>query len=140
MQYGNILIYDLKSSALAATFSSPSTAPIATLSFSENGTWLACTSSKSTQVSIWDLRKSSQIHTIETGGLIEALSWDYSAQFLASAGPTGVTVQRYDKGAKEWSEPLRVAVPSTALAWGGQGKSLVVVNKEGVLTTIEAAA
>ena len=135
---GNILIYDLKSSALAATFASPPSEsyPITALSFSENGTWLASNSASTSQISIWDLRKSTRIHTIDAGGPVTALAWDYSAQFLATGGPNGVTVQRYDKGSKAWSEPLKVAVPATRLAWGAQGKSLVVLDMHGVLTTI----
>jgi len=105
------------------------------LSFSENGTWLAAVIEASQNVSIWDLRKSSLLKVLETGGVVVSVRWDYTGQFLATAGPSGITVQQYSKSAKEWSEPLRSAEPAVAVDWGYQAQNLVLLN-EGTLTIL----
>lgn len=130
---GQIKVFDVTSGANAANFDE--SGPIQALSFSENGTWLAAVVTGSTSVSIWDLRKSTQIKVLETGGQITGMRWDYTGQFLATAGPGGVTVQQYSKSAKEWSEPLRLAVPAAAIDWGSSAQSLVSLNK-GLLTVL----
>ena len=103
------------------------------LSFSENGTWLAAVARGSTSVSIWDLRKSSQVKVLETGGEIYDALWDYTGQFLAIVGPSGVTVEQYSKSAKEWSEPLKSAEPAMGVAWGPKAKHLVLLNEAGLV-------
>jgi pre-mRNA-processing factor 19 len=135
---GQIKIYDVKSGTLAATFSSPTTsAALSSLFFSENGTWLASSSSSSANISIWDLRKAAEIHTIETGlGHVKCLNWDYTGQFLAAGGEGGVSVQQYSKASKEWSEPLQLAVPATGIAWLKEAKGLVTVDGQGVIALL----
>ena len=135
---GQIKIFDVKSGSLAATFTphNNSTA-ISSLYFSENGTWLASTSSSSANISIWDLRKAAEIHTLETGlGHVDCLNWDYTGQFLAVGGEGGVSVQQYSKASKEWSEPLKMAVPAKGVAWVNEAKGLVTVNAEGAVTLL----
>ncbi|KAI5280924.1 Pre-mRNA-processing factor 19, partial [Ascosphaera aggregata] len=129
-----IKIFDVKSGALAATF--PTSSPLQSLCFSENGTWLASVTTDSTAVSIWDLRKASEIKVLETGSTVESLCWDYTGQFLLTAGKSGVTVQQYTKASKEWSEPLRVAVPAVAAAWGDGARSIVALNAKGEVTVM----
>lgn len=80
-------------------------------------------------MSIWDLRKSAQLKVLETGGPVVSLQWDYTGQFLATAGSSGITVQQYSKSSKEWSEPLRSAEPAVAVGWGLHAHSLVVANE-----------
>jgi pre-mRNA-processing factor 19 len=135
---GQIKIFDVKSGSLAATFTSQTNSTAVTsLYFSENGTWLASTSSSSDNISIWDLRKAAEIRTLETGlGKVDCLSWDYTGQFLAVGGEGGVSVQQYSKASKEWSEPLKMALPATAIAWANEAKGLATVNAEGVLTLL----
>jgi pre-mRNA-processing factor 19 len=135
---GQIRIFDVKSGSLAATFTSQSnSSAISSLYFSENGTWLASTSSSSANVTIWDLRKAAEIRTLETGlGKVDCLNWDYTGQFLAIGGEGGVSVQQYSKASKEWSEPLKMAVPATGVAWVNEAKGLVTVNAEGVVTLL----
>ncbi len=96
---------------------------------------LAAVVTGSSNVSIWDLRKSAQLKVLETGGRVACIRWDYTGQFLATAGPSGITVQQYSKSAKEWSEPLRSAEPAVAVDWGSQAQSLVSLN-EGALTIL----
>ena len=123
-------MFDVISGANAANFDG--SGPLQTLSFSENGTWLAAVARGSTSVSIWDLRKSAEIKVVETGGQITTALWDYTGQFLATVGPSGITVQQYSKSAKEWSEPLKSAEPAIGVAWGLTAKSLVSLNETGL--------
>lgn len=124
---GQIKVFDVTSGANAANFDE--SGPLQALSFSENGTWLAAVARGSTSVSIWDLRKSAQIKIIDTGGQVTAAIWDYTGQFLATAGPSGITVQQYSKATKEWSEPLRSAEPARAVAWGSNAQRLVALSE-----------
>ena len=128
----------MKSGSLAATFDLG--APVKALVFSENGIWLAALTEGSSSVSIWDLRKSGEIKSLEMGGKVDTISWDYTGQFLAGGGPGGITVQQYSKAEKAWSIPLQVAVPATAIAWGSAAQSLLAINSDGVLTALGASS
>ena len=131
---GQIKLYEMKSGANAANFDA--TGPLKAVEFSENGIWLAAAVEGSTSVSIWDLRKASQIRVLETGGQVMSIRWDYTGQYLATAGPTGVAVQQYMKSSKEWSEPLRSAVAAVAIDWGLNAQKLVSLNGDGVITIL----
>ncbi|KAK0704414.1 WD40-repeat-containing domain protein [Lasiosphaeris hirsuta] len=135
-QSGDIKVFQTGSGEEAASFHLGP--PIQALVFSENGFWFAATGKGQSTVTIFDLRKegaAAQVKEIETGDA-QSLAWDYTGQFLATAGSTGVTVQQYLKSSKAWSEPLRTSVPGVALRWGGDAKSLVTVNKEGVVSVL----
>lgn len=106
------------------------------MSFSENGIWLASAAQDSTSVSIWDLRKAAIVHALDIASPISALCWEYTGQFLAIAGPSGVIVQHYSKSTKEWSEPLKSAVPSVAVKWGTDGNAILCLDTEGSITTL----
>ena len=90
----------------------------------------------STAVSIWDIRKSAEIKSVETGSLVETVDWDYTGQFLAAAGPSGITVSQYSKAAKEWTQPFKAASPAKSVAWGLAARSLVAASEEGVVTVL----
>lgn len=132
---GQIKVFDAKSSTLAATFELSNS--IRSISFSENGFWLAAAVSGSSTVSIWDLRKAAEIKTLDFGGPVDHVRFDYTGQFLVGAGQAGLTVQYYDKSAKTWSEPLRRALSASAVEWGPQGKSLVVLTTDGAITVLQ---
>jgi len=133
---GRVKVFDVKSGTNAANFEA--SGPIQALSFSENGTWLAVAVKGQTDVTIWDLRKAAATKTLEIGSKVENMRWDYTGQFLAVTGPSGLAVQQYSKAAKEWSEPLRSAVAGVAVEWGPGAQSLVVMSGDGVLTVMEA--
>ncbi|KAL8811271.1 MAG: hypothetical protein Q9200_001931 [Gallowayella weberi] len=133
---GQIKVYDVKSGANAANFDS--TGPIAAISFSENGTWLASAAKGSTVVSIWDLRKAAVIHTIDVASIISAVHWEFTGQFLAIAGPSGLVVRQYSKSSKEWSEPLKNAVPSVAVGWGLEANSIYCLDAQGFISVLKA--
>lgn len=92
----------------------------------------------STTAEIWDLRKVAMTKSIDIGNRVDHVAWDYSGQFLATAGSSGVSVQQYQKANKAWAEPLRTAVSAVATAWGARGASLVAVSAEGVLSVLSA--
>ena len=133
---GQIKVFDIKTGTNAANFNS--SGPLKALFFSENGTWLAAVSEGSSSVSIWDLRKSAEIKVLEIGNRVDSICWDYTGQFLLTGGPNGVTVQQYSKSSKEWSEPLRSAVPSVAVEWGNSAQSIVALNGEGAVAVLAA--
>ena len=132
---GKIKVYDVKTGQSAATLDE--TNSLQALNFSENGTWLAAVVEDSTSVAIWDLRKPAQIKVIEMGGPVLDIRWDYTGQFLATAGPSGVTVQQYSKSSKEWSAPMSNATPAVAVKWGTKAKELFVVSKDGTLSIFD---
>lgn len=127
-------MFDVKTGTNAANLES--TGPIEAISFSENGTWLASAAKGLTSVSVWDLRKAAVIHTIEIASPILALQWEYTGQFLAIAGPSGLVVQHYSKSIKEWSEPLKSAMPSLAVGWGLNASSIYCLDIKGSVTTL----
>ncbi|MCJ1407491.1 hypothetical protein MMC19_001562 [Ptychographa xylographoides] len=126
---GQIKVFDVKSGANAANFES--TGPIQSLSFSENGTWLASVTKGENSVSIWDLRKAAQIRTLEIGSQINCVRWDYTGQFLLAAGPGGLSIQQYSKATKAWTEPLRSGSAAISAEWGPKARSIVSLGPDG---------
>jgi len=135
---GQIKIFDVKSGAAAATFAMPGL--VRCLAFSENGYFMSAVAEDSTTISVWDLRKSRLFKVLETGSRIESVAWDYTGQFILTGGPSGLTVQQYTKSTKEWSEPLRSAVPAVAVAWGPLARNIVALNVDGELTVLAPAS
>jgi pre-mRNA-processing factor 19 len=134
---GQIKLFHVKTGESAANFECGG--PVQDLAFSENGIWFAAVAKGSTDVIIFDLRKegeAAQAKVLEVGGQVDCIRWDYTGQYLAASGPSGLTVAHYAKSSKAWSEPLRTAVPATALEWGYQAHSLVTVNSDGVVTVL----
>lgn len=139
-QAGDINVFQTKDGVKVVNFHLG--APVQALVFSENGYWFAATGKGQQTVSIFDLRKegdAAKAKELQTGDA-QSLAWDRTGQYLATVGSTGVTVQMYLKKAKAWSEPLRTSVPGTAIRWGTDAKSLVTVNKEGVVSVLKESA
>lgn len=134
---GDIKLYMTKTLEQAVVFKLG--APVQAIVFSENGFLLAATANGQTSVTIFDLRKEGDAavsKVLETGGSVQSLDWDFSGQFLATGGATGITVQQYTKSSKKWSEPLRNSVAAIAVRWGETGKKLVSLNGEGVVSVL----
>jgi pre-mRNA-processing factor 19 len=106
------------------------------LSFSENGTWLASSTKGQTSVTIFDLRKMQTLKVLDIGSQVESVHWDYTGQFVATAGAGCVSVQQYSKSSKSWSEPFRKAVAAKDLQWGANASSLVVLTPEGAISVL----
>ncbi|KAG7290097.1 hypothetical protein NEMBOFW57_000092 [Staphylotrichum longicolle] len=137
-QTGDIKIFKTDTGEQAESFQLGS--PVQAVVFSENGFWFAAAGKGQSTTTIFDLRKSgpaAQVKELQTGDA-QALAWDYTGQYLATAGSTGVTVQMYLKSAKAWSEPLRTSSPAAAIRWGAEAKSLITVSKEGVVSVLGA--
>ncbi|KAJ6779988.1 hypothetical protein PWT90_06872 [Aphanocladium album] len=138
---GDVKLYMTKTLEQAAVFKLG--APIQALTFSENGFWLAATAKGQNSVTVFDLRKEGDAATakvLETGGPVQSLAWDYTGQYLATAGPSGLTIQQYAKGGKKWAEPFRNATGAVAVRWGESGKTLVAVNGDGVISVVGVKA
>lgn len=125
---GQIKLYDIKTGDQATTFDVGQ--PVQALKFSENGTWLAA-AGLSTGVQVWDLRKLAQIKVLDVDGTVGSLDWDYTGQFLAIAGSKGVTVQKYTKASKEWTECLQSSPEALAAYWGPKAHSLFALSSDG---------
>lgn len=137
-QAGDVKIFKTDTGEFAESFGLGT--PVQTLVFSENGFWFAAAGKGQASVTIFDLRKSgpaAQVKELQTGDA-QALAWDYTGQYLATAGSTGVTVQMYQKSSKSWSEPLRTSTPAAAIRWGAEAKSLITVSREGVVSVLGA--
>ena len=134
---GQIKLFEMKTGANAANFDE--VGPLQAIEFSENGIWLAAVAKGSTSVTIWDLRKASQIKVLETGSQVTSVRWDYTGQYLATAGPTGVAIQHYLKSSKEWSESMRNAASAVSVDWGSSAQNLVLLDDEGVITILGSA-
>jgi len=131
-----IAVYDVRSASIGANLG-PLAGPVSSLDFSENGFWLAVSVHGQSAVEIWDLRKMAQTKSLDMGSTrVGSVKWDYTGQFLAAAGPSGVSVQQYSKATKTWSEPLRSAVPAVATAWGPRANTLTTVNDQGIITVL----
>jgi len=135
---GKIRIFDIKTGSSMAILES--TGPVRSISFSENGTWFAVAEKGSSIVAVWDLRKQAPIKQLDVGTAVDSIRWDYTGQFLATAGSGSVTVQQYTKSSKSWSEPVRKAVSARDVAWGASASSLVVLTPEGGLSILTPAS
>lgn len=135
---GEIKLFDVKTLENIHTFPPSTPTAVTAMSFSENGTWLATVSANSSAVTVWDLRKTAQLKTIDLGVPLTSVAWDYTGQFLAVSGPSCITVQHYAKASKAWSEPLRKATDAQQLGWGANGQKLVTVSSAGTVAVLSA--
>jgi pre-mRNA-processing factor 19 len=124
-------VFDIKTGQLATAFETDGA--VQSLSFSENGTWLASASKGSTNVQIWDLRKQASIKTLDFGAAVSQIQWDYSAQFLAIVGGGAISIQSYQKSNKSWTELLKRAIKSRKVAWDPLGQHLLVDSDKGIV-------
>jgi pre-mRNA-processing factor 19 len=130
---GKIRIFNISTSEIGASLQTDG--PVLSLSFSENGYFLASASAGSKTVQNWDLRKEAVANTIEFGQQVISVAWDHSAQFLAAVGSGAVAIFGYQKKAKTFEELLKKGVENARrVAWDPNGKHLLVDGPEGVLT------
>lgn len=135
---GSIALYTMATSELAHTFPPAAESPVASIDFSENGTWIASAHQGSTSVIVWDLRKTSQLIAHDVGTVVTSIAWDYTGQFLAACGPSGVVVKQYEKKSKKWTEPLRKAIAALDVQWSAEAKSLVALTQDGGLAVLSS--
>lgn len=136
---GSIKLFDVKNGSQMHVFQPVSSSgPLQSLSFSENGTWIASAQANDSTVTVWDLRKLNALHSFDAGTPVSGLTWDYTGQFLAACGFGGVVVQQYEKKGKAWTEPLRKAVAAVDVAWGAKASSLVALTGDGAVSVLAA--
>lgn len=135
---GSIILFEVKSGQIMHTFPAAAASSVISLTFSENGTWLASANEGQTNVNVWDLRKTNLLKSLDIGTAITGVTWDYTGQFLAACGPGGVVVHQYVKSSKSWEEPLRRAISAKDVKWGSKAKSLVALTGEGGVSVITA--
>lgn len=134
---GQIKLFHVNTGEIAATMELGG--PVQDIVFSENGIWFAGVAKGSNSVVIFDIRKSGEdakVKVLEIGGQVDTIKWDYTGQFLAAAGPGGLTISQYTKSTKSWSDVISTAVPATALEWGPEARTLATVNGDGVVTVL----
>ena len=131
---GKVRVYDVKSYAQAAVFEIGNA--VKTLTFSENGIWLAVVIESSSAISIWDIRKTAEVYRLETRGQVSAIDWDYTGQFLASAGANGVRVHQYSKSTKAWKELLMTESPAQQAAWAQSARNIITANEQGIIEVL----
>jgi len=127
-----VRVWDIKKPGSPATNFEGHTGTVTSLSFSENGYYLATGATDAT-VKIWDLRKLKNIHTITCTGsaAVGAVSFDFSGQYLAAAGSD---VSVYET--KGWSTIATFApagVPYTSAAFGASASFMVAGSANGVV-------
>ncbi|KAK0531760.1 hypothetical protein OC835_003556 [Tilletia horrida] len=138
---GVVRVWDIGSGSKASTFRTELSGGVHSLSFSENGYYLAVAAASSSTVEVWDLRKVTKAASIAhpTGadaGAIHAVAFDPSAQFLAVVGPD---VRVYAN--KSWA-PLASwednGADVTCVRWDHRDGSLVVGGLDRTLRVLGA--
>lgn len=115
-------IWDIKEQKKLTSFSDH-TAPVTSISFSENGYYLA-TSSQDATVKLYDLRKIVNFHTIEmeAGNKINSIAFDHSGNYLMAGGSD---VRVY--ASKTWEHLSTLSAHSkavNAVGWGSLAQTI----------------
>jgi pre-mRNA-processing factor 19 len=133
---GTVRVWDARDpSALAASISSH-TSPVTTLSFSENGYYLATGSKTDPTINIVDLRKLAVLKswTLPSDNVVSEVRFDASAQFLSVAG-TDLRVYQN----KTWDELLNFEGNQgelTGARFGKLGSEIVVGGMDRTLRVL----
>jgi pre-mRNA-processing factor 19 len=125
---GAILIIDIRSGQESATFQAESSTSVTSLSFSENGYYLA--SATLSQVEVWDLRKLSKAGTIAVEGdgkTKVAIRFDPSAQFLAVVG-TDVRIYANKTWQLLWSDDASNTAEVSDVKWNYTTGDLITAS------------
>ncbi|KAL9937403.1 hypothetical protein V8E36_003812 [Tilletia maclaganii] len=140
--YGGVVrVWNVGTGTKARTFRTDLSGGVHSLSFSENGYFLAVAAAGSSEIEVWDLRKVTKAASIahpsgSSAGAIQAVAFDPSAQFLAAVGPD---VRVYAN--KTWT-PLAGWEENTAeitsVAWDRQDGSILVGSLDRTLRVLGA--
>lgn len=129
-QDGNVYIFHLLTSKVEAVFG-PAAGPIVSLSFSENGFWLAVASTAEANVKVWHLGKATIAAELEVSLGTSCVAWDHSGQFLACVGSSGIKIWAYTKAGKRWSTAFESAGEYDKVVWQADARGLVLNGSEG---------
>jgi len=123
-----IKIWDIKTQKNVASFEGHK-ASVSSLSFSENGYYLA--SSAGNTVKLWDLRKLKNLHSIEVPSEVTAVEWDLSGSYLAvSSNDLRVFMGKALTHVATFTNHTKQV---TDVKWGQLGKFLVSVSSDRTL-------
>ena len=137
---GKIRIWDVRDdSTLAGNLQSHDKA-VTSLSFSENGYYLATGSKSDPTVNVFDLRKLSLLSSIAFNpeGKVNEVRFDPSAQFLTVVGTEAKVYAN-----KSWEEVLTFddnAGELTGARWSGLGEKIVIAGLDRTLRVLSASA
>ncbi len=137
---GSIRVWDVRdSSSLAGTLDGYEGESINSLSFSENGYYLATSSASTPTVKVFDLRKLALLSswTLPAENRVSEVRFDASAQFLSVAG---TDLRIYAN--KSWEELLKFddnAAELTAARFAPLGGSIVVSGMDRTLRVLGTA-
>eukprot|EP00577_Skeletonema_sp_RCC1716_P007424 CAMPEP_0113419212 /NCGR_PEP_ID=MMETSP0013_2-20120614/26647_1 /TAXON_ID=2843 ORGANISM="Skeletonema costatum, Strain 1716" /NCGR_SAMPLE_ID=MMETSP0013_2 /ASSEMBLY_ACC=CAM_ASM_000158 /LENGTH=597 /DNA_ID=CAMNT_0000306555 /DNA_START=26 /DNA_END=1819 /DNA_ORIENTATION=+ /assembly_acc=CAM_ASM_000158 len=132
---GKLLIYDLKTQAVAGTLEGHDGSPINCISVSENGYHVATSSSGESPIHIWDLRKlklSATITPPSDVGTVASLAFDPMGLYLAYSGEESTkvcVVKDWDRVVSSLSKTktgtkgnnAQAAPTCGGVVWGGKG-------------------
>lgn len=100
------------------------------LSFSENGYWLAIARQLDSSVAVWHLGKDALAAELPVRGDIYALRFDPSGASLAVTTSAGIDVRCYDKKQKTWTAILDLSEQCHYTAWLPEGRGLVAFHQD----------
>lgn len=138
---GSIRVWDVRdASSLAGTLDGYAAQPVNSMSFSENGYYLATSTSSEPTVKVFDLRKLALLSSwsLPAENKVSEVRFDASAQFLTVAG-TDLRVYAN----KTWEELLKFeenAGDLTAARWTPGGKEIVVSGMDRCLRVLGSAS
>lgn len=120
-----VQIWSVKDQSKAADFDGH-TGAITSLSFSENGYFLA-TTSENNEVKLWDLRKLVNFETITMPSNCAKVTFDLYGSYLAAASTDSISIFK----AKSWKEPLvTISASISDMKFSNNSSSLLTVSSE----------
>jgi pre-mRNA-processing factor 19 len=137
---GLIQIVDIRTGQESATFQAESKEEVTSLSFSENGYYLA--SATMTQVEVWDLRKLIKAGTIaiEGDGKVKTVvRFDPSAQFLAVVG-NDVRIYANKTWQLLWSDDASNTAEVSDVKWNWTSGNLVTASLDRTVRTFSSSS
>ncbi|KAJ3332616.1 hypothetical protein HDU76_013658 [Blyttiomyces sp. JEL0837] len=108
-----IRLWEVKSATNVQVFEGQHVGKITSVSFSENGYYLATAADGESVVKLWDLRKCTNFHTIDLGLSeqgVARVAFDYSGQYLGAAAGSEIKVFLN----KQWTELAKLTPHGTS--------------------------
>ncbi|KAH9268194.1 hypothetical protein BASA84_000389 [Batrachochytrium salamandrivorans] len=138
-----IRLWDVKSRSNAHTFTGHSGGSISSISFSENGYYLATTATHDSCVRFWDLRKLTNFHNLDLGAAkgttgITRVRFDHSGQYVGACVGNELMIHLV----KKWDHVATFSSHTSQLtdfAFGPDAKYVVMAGLDRKLTYISNA-
>jgi pre-mRNA-processing factor 19 len=121
---GNLLLWDLKSSSLAATL--PGTTSLTDVTVSPNGYHIAAATTA--EVQIWDLRKQKLIATLSAKSPISNVAFDAAAKFVMFTETNCVTMAPV----KEWDRTVKWLLEEPSHIVWSSNTGIILSSKDGI--------